>query len=181
MRKIFEGETQALIYFDIFGSGVNDIPLGSTITSAVLRFYEYNGSWHSRNVYRMTADWDESSTWTSLGGGVNPGENAETSPDSVYRHDNPGSFFGIDVTSSLQAWADGNANLGWAIISQGTDGSDYASFINSNPELRPTLTVEYTEPSGGCAGTQHFRTACNINGALVVLAQEARTDINFKS
>ena len=149
--KYFEkkrtGETQALIYFDIFGSSAGEIPLGSTITKAVLRFYEYNGSWNPRDVYRSTTQWDQSSSWESLGGGVKPGENALASPDVVYRNDNPGNFFGIDVTPSLQAWAEGNANLGWAIVSQGTDGSDYGSFLNPNANLRPTLTVEYTSPS----------------------------------
>ena len=165
-EKKRSGETQALIYFDIFGSGLGEIPLGSTITNAMLRFYEYNGSWNPRDVYRMTSQWDQSSSWASLGGGVKPGEKALASPDVVYRNDNPGNFFGIDVTPSLQAWAEGGANLGWAIVSQGTDGSDYASFLNSNVNLRPTLTVEYTSPSAAAPEPGTFMLVALSMGCL---------------
>lgn len=139
------GETQFLLSFDnLFGTDPGEIPLGSTINSATIRFYEYSGSGDTIDVYTMTSAWDGTSTWNTLGGGITPGGNAQATPSSSYQHNNPYGFFGIDVASSLQAWADGQVNLGWGFIDQGNDGVDYASFNNFNLAKRPTLTVDYT-------------------------------------
>ena len=145
-------EIQTLIQFDdVFGDNPGQIPLGSTISNAMLRFYEYNGSSRERDVYQMTAGWDGSSTWNSMGGGVTVGSQTTGSPVASYTQKNQG-FFGIDVTSSLQAWADGAANHGWVIMGNANDGYDWSavySLANKNASLRPTLTVEFTSPSSG--------------------------------
>jgi hypothetical protein len=98
----------------------------------------------------MTSKWDESSTWNSMGGGVTIGKQTEGSPDVTYTDPaNRGSFFGIDVTSSLQAWAKGSSNLGWVIMGTGTNFnySFYASSEHPTAGWRPTLSVTYTSPS----------------------------------
>jgi hypothetical protein len=150
-----EGSTiQSLLRFDnMFGDGKNQIPLGSTISKATLRLYFYNGQGkNERQLYRMASKWDDSSTWNSMGGGVTIGLQTEGSLDATYTDPaNRGSFFGIDVTSSLQAWAKGASNLGWVIMGTGSDPrvpySSYASSDNATSGFRPTLSVTYTSPS----------------------------------
>ncbi len=144
------GETQFLIRFDdIFGNNPGQIPLGSTITNAMIRFYVYSGSSNTVDVYRMTTAWNESSTWNSLGGGITPGTDAAATPDASYQSKDKYTFFGIDVATSLQAWADGEVNLGWGFINRGSDGVDYASFDKSTIYKRPTLDVSFIAPVGG--------------------------------
>lgn len=143
---------QTLIQFDdIIGSNPGQIPLGSTITNAMLNFYVYNGSSEERQVYQMTAGWDGSTTWNSMGGGVTVGSQTTGSPVASYTQ-SAGGFFGIDVSSSLQSWANGATNYGWAIMGSGSDGNDWSGIYAlsyNNPNLRPTLTVEFTAPIGG--------------------------------
>lgn len=144
------GETQFLITFDdIIGNNPGQIPLGSTITNAMLRFYVYSGSNNQIDAYRMTAGWDGNSTWNSLSGGITPGADTVATPDATYQSKDRNTFFGIDVATSLQAWANGEVNLGWGFIDQGTDGVDYASFDHANLSYRPTLSVEFIAPVGG--------------------------------
>ncbi len=145
-------EIQTLIRFDdIIGDNPGQVPLGSTINNAMLRFYVYNGSGRQRDVYQMTADWDGSSTWNSMGGGVDIATQTTGSPVASYTH-NSGGFFGIDVSASLQSWADGNINYGWVITGSASDSYDWSALYalsNKNLNLRPTLSVDFTKPSGG--------------------------------
>lgn len=143
-------EIQTLIRFDdVFGNNPGEIPLGSTITSAMLRIYLYNGSQLARRVYELTTDWNENTaTWNNFspGGGVDVATQTTGTPVTTYTRPTTG-WFDIDVTASLQQWATGTSNFGWAIISEqvggpASDWSGFYSFNNSN--LRPTLAVNYT-------------------------------------
>ncbi len=144
-------EIQTLIRFDdLFGNNPGEIPLGSTITSALLRVYLYNGSRLARRVYELTTDWNENTaTWNNFspGGGVNVASQTTGTPVTTYTR-RPTGWFNIDVTASLQHWAAGNDNFGWAIISEQLGGHawDWSGIysFNSNPHLRPSLTVNYT-------------------------------------
>ncbi len=144
---------QSLLSFDnMFGDGGNQIPLGSSISEATLRLYLYTGSGSGeRGLYRMTADWSGSSSWNSMGGGVTVGSQTEGSPDVTYSDPASQGFFDIDVTSSLQAWANGSLNKGWVILGTGAtwNYSFYSSSDYSSASMRPTLTVSYTAPVGG--------------------------------
>lgn len=147
-------ESQSLIRFDsLFGSGTGQIPLGSTINNATLRLYLYGVQNPSQvlGVYNVTTNWTDSSTWNSLGGGITPGVNAESGASATATNLAVG-WLGIDVASSLQAWANGSLpNQGWAILSE---TSPWASslFLSSNygiASFRPTLSVDYTSPVAG--------------------------------
>jgi len=70
---VSDATTQGLIRFDnIFGSGDDQIPLGSTINSAELTVYVTNESLSSAQVtlHLMLQNWSEASTWNSVTNGV---------------------------------------------------------------------------------------------------------------
>jgi len=145
---------ESLLSFDnMFGDGDNQIPLGSSISEATLRLYLYTGSGSSseRQLFRMTADWSGSSNWNSMGGGVTVGSQTVGTADATFNDPASRGFFDIDVTSSLQAWADGSLNKGWVILGTGAtwNYSFYSSSDYSSASMRPTLTVSYTAPVGG--------------------------------
>ena len=151
---------QALVRFDGV-IGANQVPAGSTITNATLVIDVpddidtpfYNPSFFVHPVIR---DWNESSTWNSLSGGLTVG--ADIAPavgsflgDSVPNGD---SMRRINVTATVQAWANGAPNFGFAIlpeiISGNDDGIEIRSSENGNTILRPRLEITYAVvPTGG--------------------------------
>lgn len=147
--------THGLLSFDnLVGNGTNQIPPGATITNATLRLtIESVGSgwkWH-----RMLKNWNEDTeTWNSYGAGVqNDGVEAAVAPtltDGL--NDGNANVVGdadsryyANLTADVQAWVNGAANFGWAILPfpAGTNGIDFASTEGWGPDS-PMLTVEYT-------------------------------------
>jgi len=146
-------EIQSLIQFSgIFGNNPGEIPLGSTISNALLNVYIWNGSTVARQVYELTTGWNaNTATWNSFGGGVDVASQTTGSAVASYTQNQTG-WLSLEVTSSLQDWANGSSNFGWAILSDFANTSDWSgiySFNASNVNLRPTLTVSYTSPSAG--------------------------------
>jgi len=144
---------QALIRFDgIFGAGA--VPAGSTITKATLVLDIpddidtpfYNPDFY---VYRVIRDWNESSTWNSLSGGLSVGQDLGELVGSFLGDNVPDSetMRRINVTSVVQAWANGTPNQGLAvmpqIISGNDDGIEIRSSENGNVILRPRLEITY--------------------------------------
>ena len=133
-------KVQTLLEFgNLFGTGPGQIPLGATITSASLTLQTTNGSGNGGSLYRMLTDWNGAATWNVLGDGVQIG--TETSAADL----NVGAVSlgsrAFDVTKSLQAWADGQANNGWLFNTPSTDGW---FFDSSEGSTKPSLTVTYT-------------------------------------
>jgi len=151
---------QALVRFDGV-IGANQVPAGSTITNATLVIDVpddidtpfYNPSFFVHPVIR---DWNESSTWNSLSGGLTVGPDLAPAVgtflgDSVPNGD---SMRRINVTATVQAWANGAPNFGFAIlpeiISGNDDGIEIRSSENGNTILRPRLEITYAVvPTGG--------------------------------
>ena len=151
-----------LIRFDnIFGSGPNQIPFGSIINSATLTVRVSDASLPGANItlHRMLVDWDETSTWTSMGGGIQLDDvEASFMPDSILPNpDQLGSqtFSGLNAT--LQAWSNSSPNYGWVIVWMiGNDDEDdeddedneqlwrFYSSDELTAAFRPILTVDYT-------------------------------------
>jgi hypothetical protein len=141
--------------------GASQVPAGSTITNATLVIDVpddidtpfYNPSFFVHPVIR---DWNESSTWNSLSGGLTVGPDLAPAVgtflgDSVPNGD---SMRRINVTATVQAWANGVPNFGFAIlpeiISGNDDGIEIRSSENGNMILRPRLEVTYVVvPTGG--------------------------------
>jgi hypothetical protein len=150
---------QALVRFDGI-IGADQVPAGATIVNATLvidlsddidtPFFD-----PSFFVYQVIRDWNESSTWNSLGGGLSLGADLGAVIGS-FRGDNVpsgDSMRRIDVTAAMQAWADGAPNFGLAILPQiisgNDDGIEIRSSENPNMILRPRLEVTYGVASSG--------------------------------
>jgi hypothetical protein len=145
-------EMQVLLGFDnLFGAGPGQIPPGAIITSATLTLRTTSASVQGASLYRMLVDWDSTSTWASLGNGVQTnGTEAVATADLTTGTITTGDR-AFDVTQSLQAWttagstseAQNAANQGWLVKAGGTDGWDFRS---SEGSVKPLLTVTYTIP-----------------------------------
>jgi hypothetical protein len=140
-------EAQALVLFSgIFGAGTDQIPYGATIVSAVLTLQAFNASIApigNVSVHRMTVAWDESSTWDSLGSGVQIGGETIAAADDTHTVATTGAT-SFDVLASLQAWSGGASNLGWVIVNDSTDGAEFRSSELLTVAERPLLSVEFT-------------------------------------
>jgi parallel beta-helix repeat protein len=142
------GVSQGLIKFDnIFGSGAGQIPLGATIDSASLAFNVSNASASSTiNFHKMLIDWTENDTWNTTTAGVQS-DNTDASSTieaTISDASATGSLIVTGLESTLQAWSNGEANYGWLIENGATDGWDFNSSDTATVNLRPKLTVTYT-------------------------------------
>jgi hypothetical protein len=136
------GAQQGLIRFDAgFGS---TIPAGAQIAHAELRV-ALTDSGTGFRLHRMRTAWSEGTvTWSSLTGGVSAGADAENAPDLTTFEDlsegeSPG-YSVFDVTASVRAWMQGEANHGWAIMPQNSDKLIFDSFEGTR---KPELVVFY--------------------------------------
>ena len=147
-----ENREQSLLRFDgIVGTGPGQIPPGATVLTAILTLTtEGLGAESSGggSLHRMLVPWDESSTWNSLGGGIQTGAEANPTADisSAELVAVPGTD-SLDVTTSVQAWVDGQANLGWAILANGNDDWSVRSSDWESVAERPLLTVRIDAPA----------------------------------
>lgn len=151
------GVRQGLLRFDgIIGAG--EIPLGAKINSAtlVVEVKDSSNAAMQMSLYRMQADWSESTaTWNSFGqiGGVqiSEGEASSFPPDAVLFDPNvsavsPLTAGRFDVTRSLDYWAAGKNNFGWLIESAATNGWDMYS-KEAQVSFRPKLSVGWVVPA----------------------------------
>jgi hypothetical protein len=140
-------QIQGLLSFaNIFGNGLGQIPLGSTITSATLTVTLSDGTTSPFTFHRMAQDWTALSSWTwnSFGAGVQTdGVEALSTADVSLVGLGTGAQ-SIDVMQSLRAWSEGAANYGWLLINAGADGFAFNSAQSLNA---PQLTVTYEAPT----------------------------------
>ena len=153
-------EISLLQFTNIFGIRAGQIPLGSTITSATLRYRVYSGPnsmGNTANVHEPLVSWDEATTYNTFGedAGVQFDEYnstlVATATAAAINTD-----YTIDVTASLQRWSAGTANYGWVFLAGGTDGVEVHSSETATVAYRPLLTVTYiplTEPTITTGGT----------------------------
>lgn len=140
--------SHGLLRFEsIFGSSAGQIPVGSEIVLATLTI-QHNAlnanSVDLVNLHRMLVSWDAATaTYNSLTAGVQAdGVEAVSAFDVVINSNGRTVPFTltVDVTASLQAWANGAPNLGWAFLPTGTDGYRWDTSESATP---PALTVAY--------------------------------------
>ena len=139
-----------LIRFDdIIGPGAGQIPAGATIVSADLVFEASDPSAAdaSLSLYRVLRTWVETDTWNSLTSGISTDDvEARSTTDAVHTG-------GLDLTNTpitigglaaaVQAWVDGDANQGWLLTLDRTNGWDAQSSENADVAGRPELRVTY--------------------------------------
>ena len=139
-----------LIKFEnIIGPGANQIPAGATIVSADLVFEASDPSAAdaSLSLYRVLRTWVETDTWNTLTSGISTDDvEARSTTDAVHTG-------GLDLTNTpitingleaaVQAWVDGDANQGWLLTLNRTNGWDAQSSENADVAGRPELQVTY--------------------------------------
>ena len=157
--------SQVLLRFDnLFGDATGQIPLGATILSARLVLHTKNGG-DGATLHRMLTDWNpDTETWNTFGNAVAPrnalpsvqADDAEArlAWDSqigvaAANSDPAANPTLIGVTTDLQAWSNGAANLGWVFRGWDTraDGWAFAASENDDPNQRPKLEVEWIPAS----------------------------------
>ena len=141
---------------DLIGSGENQVREGAQVLSAVLRLHipndiaSYAGSADTHYLYQVLSPWDENAvTWTNFNNGGVAGADYLATPVASLVPNVLDGFYYIDVTESVQNWANGQANYGWMLINPGADmcywdSDDYMG----GQAYRPLLIVEWVpEPS----------------------------------
>lgn len=158
---------QTLLRFDsLFNNAGGSIPAYSSITSATLQLRITEDGTGSAFLHRiLSSNWTEASTWNSLVNGISlDGVEAASTADGSVDMSTNNTFVTFDVTSTVQAWANGATNLGWLIYTDGNEAG-FASSENTDPTFRPLLTLNYaaaTPPAldlnGATAGTSYSAT-----------------------
>lgn len=141
------GESQIVMRFDdIIGSKGNQIPPHARIVSAKLIVSAFDqGS--TVNLHRMLVPFEKASTWDSLISGVSAdGFEASRHKDGFtfgkIAASSSGAIF--DVTDTVQAWANGQANHGWVFLNTGGNGWDFYASEFDKVEQRPKLVVRFS-------------------------------------
>jgi len=161
--------THAMIRFaDVVGDGDGRIAPGTVVDQAILSLNVTNpGS--GFDLHEMIVGWDETTTWADFGGdGLTPGIEASEEAVLSLGADDGGENVGVgtlamDVTATVQAWADGATyeGFGFRSFTSGTNGIDIDSSEGASPPklivrtLLPGLAVErFRQGVRGYEGSQ---------------------------
>lgn len=150
----------ALIRFDdIIGTEPGRIPPGSQIHAAMLDLSSMvgNGMGDGGQFYAMLRPWDQYDTWNMADNGITAdGVEAASTPTFVAGNQSrapnvQAAFHSFDVTSDLQAWANGvRTNYGWAGLPwpNGGDGWGFGTSEQTEERNRPQLRVFFSPGTG---------------------------------
>ena len=170
---------QGLIKFDnIFGAGANQIPAGSTISSATLTLWvgtnTSDESSDTVSFHRLLHPWVATDVWNAYGvapwnaqAGIQAdGVDAMAAASATATMSALATAYPVDVTTSLQAWSAGpSSNFGWVILppAAGTNGLrlESAESTTASNTRRPLLSVTFNAPAAGCTTDPD----CNDNNA----------------
>jgi serine protease AprX len=166
-----------LVRFDnLFGLGAGQIPPGSTITAATLRVVTVSdgSTVGATSLHRMLSAWGPSSTWSSLatsGAGLQLDnvEASATADASVSATTTGGNFTfsGAGLKASVQAWANGQPNNGWAVWHPLDDGWIVRTSEDATLANRPQLTVTYKAPVNTTTLTGNGVTVAVIDSGML--------------
>jgi hypothetical protein len=97
----------------------------------------------------MLVPWKKTATWNALVAGVTAdGLEASRQKDSFTfgKISANTSDIPFEVTDTVRAWANGDANHGWVFINTGGDGWDFYTSEFDDIKQRPRLVVEFSPP-----------------------------------
>ncbi|HMC11049.1 MAG TPA: DNRLRE domain-containing protein, partial [Pirellulaceae bacterium] len=140
---------QSLVRFDnVIGSAAGQIPSGANIASAKLILFSDSATGGETTnpieIHRMLTSWSESSTWNSLSGGISTnGVEAASAYDFAGTPATLAHPWFFDVTDTVQSWANGGANFGWAVMPTGGDDYRFNSSEAATVNFRPGLEITY--------------------------------------
>jgi len=149
-------QDQVLIQFaDLIGSGGSQIPPGAQIDAAFLDLGSVigNATGDGGRFFAMMMPWDGTATWNSMVNGIQTdGVEAALTPTVVagvpgLDQNVQGGYNSFEVTSDVQAWANGTrSNYGWAILPWpgGGDGWGFATSEAATERDRPQLRVYFS-------------------------------------
>jgi hypothetical protein len=139
-------DVYALIRFDgIIGGGAGQVPAASQITSATLYLNVFDVG-DDGQVHEALITWADTATFNSFCGGACD-EGVEHGPLAATVSSGTATEVAVNVTASVQAWADGTSNFGWMIRPPegGVGGVDVRSSEFGTVGQRPRLEVVYDE------------------------------------
>lgn len=123
------GSNFGLLRFEnIFGSGANQIPLGTSITNAriILTIIDPGNVGEFHEILEGSADaptnFDETTAMLDFGDGFEPIAGVEYSVDVVDTIEGVNGTQEVDVTSTIQKYSSGEPNRGWIITPTGGGG-----------------------------------------------------------
>jgi len=130
-------DQEIVIRFDL-----SSIPSGSTINSAVLSAYNYDGTLPTDlacDIYRVTEDWVEATLIDSIG------HDSNISYDQILI--TGVDWYDFDITVLVQDWLDGTYD-NFGIVFYGTSGSGTPQYFRSREYAtdNPHLDIDYTAP-----------------------------------
>jgi hypothetical protein len=144
-------QNDVLIRFDnIIGSGPGQIPAGSKIHAAILELTSINADAQGAGgqFHAVRKSWNATDTWDTWVNGVDTdGIEAAVSPTATLPVNGQGETVqptrhNIELTADLQAWANGTANYGWAVMPWPNGNNGWAF----NSSEGSSVTAENTHP-----------------------------------
>ena len=166
-------EHSVIKFPNLFGGGVDQIPLGSSIISATLTVEVFDTG-DDMLVYQLTEGWVESEvTWNdrinltswSKAGADSTGSHKATADGTL---SGAGGSTGGSVTTSVQNWSFGELNEGWLIKDTGGGGirlrtSEYLT----DTALRPKLTVTWAANTAPAVAAAIPDTTVNVDNPAI--------------
>lgn len=139
------GNYAALFFNDVFGTSPSQVPQGATILSATLDGFVTN-QFNSATIHRLLQDVsNRPTTAVTDGAGTFYVPTGYTAIDvSASNSPSPPTPIQWDVTSSVQAWSDGDMNFGLLLIPDTTNGGNIAPSEPASA-LSPFLTITFEQ------------------------------------
>ncbi|MGH6649067.1 DUF4347 domain-containing protein, partial [Aquabacterium sp.] len=177
-RATTQNGFQTLVKFeDIIGASAGQIPQGSVITSVTLTMYMTSSPTFTNptfSLYRMLAAWTDTSTYASMGDGIDGAEYKFSADQTITDSGAKSYTFASNAAmiATVQAWVNNpSSNQGWYLFCD--DNSSQASFAsaeNATVANRPKLSVTYTQPTPQTvdldANNSSGATGSNYTGAF---------------
>ena len=131
--------TIGLLRFD----GIFDvIPPGATIVSASVTVDVVGEGDSAGEIHPALVDWSQATaTWDNFGG--DPGVQSDELGPMIAPERADVGMQSFDATSSVAAWARGEANRGWVLVATSSDGVDMSSSESTLVPSRPLLVVRW--------------------------------------